>query len=162
MNLFTLLVLPSVSHFIITSKFELELTHIFCKWLIERTRETYSNEWAPPPTQVILINYLLQLFMPPHTMQLKTNKTIFQMTATFAMIVGPWYPVTNHHSILKSVRGSEKEIGMQNYLTSKRMNYYKNVVKLTNKRKFCRRITMHVHPSKLKQDVQMLEHVMQT
>ena len=32
---------------------------------------------APPPTQVILINYLLQMFIPPHTMQLKTNNTIF-------------------------------------------------------------------------------------
>ena len=77
------------------------------------------------------------------------------------MIVGPSYPVTNHYSqILKNVRGSEKEIGMQNYLTSKRMNYYKNVVKLVSKRKFCKE-NYNAHPSKLKQDVQKLEHVMQ-
>ena len=32
---------------------------------------------AAPPTQVILINFYLQMLIPPHTIQLKANNTIF-------------------------------------------------------------------------------------
>ena len=70
--------------------------------------------------------------------------------------------MTNHHSqILKNVRGSEKETGMYNYLTNRRINYYKNVAKLVSKRDFCKK-NYDAVLSNLKQDVQMLEYVMQT
>jgi len=50
---------------------------------------------------------------------------------------------------------------MYNYLTNRRMNYYKNVAKLVSKRDFCKK-NYDAVLSKLKQDVQMLEYVMQT
>ena len=50
---------------------------------------------------------------------------------------------------------------MYNYLTNRRMNYYKNVAKLVSKRDFCKK-NYDAVLSNLKQDVQMLEYVMQT
>ena len=63
------------------------------------------------------------MFIPPHTMQLKANNTIFLDDAninndSWPIISGDQPPLTD-----PKVRGSEKEIGMHNYLTSKRMNY---------------------------------------